>query len=78
MQDGGSDDHGRCEFDHATEEVEASITFTGTCRIGIAPVISLREDLIERFVWVGHPIKTHPPAFEQEMDFVFAVLRTLD
>jgi hypothetical protein len=49
MQGGGIDDQGRCDVDHATEEVEAS-TFTGTYRKSIAPVMSFLEDLIGRSV----------------------------
>ncbi len=77
MQDGGNDAQGRCEVIHATEEVEASSAFTGAYRKSIAHVISLLEDLIGRYVWVGHPIETHPLASENEMASIFAVLRTL-
>ncbi len=77
MQDGGNDDQGRCEVDHATEEVATSSTFTGTYRKSIAPIISLPEDPIGRSIWAGHPIETHSHASEHEMVYVFAVLRTL-
>ena len=78
MQNGGIDDQGRCEVDGSiTETEEASSSFTGTYRKSIALVFSLLEDLIGRYVWAGHPIKTHPDASDLEMAYVLGILKTL-
>ena len=80
MQDTDGDDGFNTMFgegDSVTETEEASNFFEGTYRKSVALVFTLLQDLIERFVWAGHPIETHPPTYESEIASLLAGLTTL-
>ena len=62
-------------FISAGEGETATEAEEGTNSSGV--LLSLLEDLIGRYVWDGHPIETHPHAYEREMVSVLAILKTL-